>query len=195
MQLLGHYQNLILYKKMEIIEKIPIGLQILNKFIWEKPQMVVDILRKNGIEVSSKPTLPEIIRKSVQAVTDENQGFIVDIDKAIANQGESGFVVTAIMIGISIATAISSGIQAKKQRKAMLNMKLMELASNEKLVYAEIQAMKEQSRIDILTNTILEYGKSLQSESTQRQKDTALFIGIMGVGLAVVYATIQIFKK
>ena len=101
---------------MLITEKIPIGLQILNKFIWEKPQMVVDILQKNGIEVSSKPTLPEIIRKSVQAVTDENQGFIDDIDKAIANQGESGFVVTAIMIGISIATAISSGIQAKKQR-------------------------------------------------------------------------------
>ena len=74
-------------------------------------------------------------------------------------------------------------------------MKLMELASNEKLTYANIQAMKEQSRIEILTNTILEYGKSLQSESTQRQKDTALFIGIMGVGLAVVYATIQIFKK
>ena len=180
---------------MEVTEKIPIGLQILNKFIWEKPQMVVDILRKNGIEVSSKPTLPEIIRKSVQAVTDENQSFIEDIDKAIASQGESGFVVTAIMIGISIATAIQGGIQAKKQRKAMLNMKLMELASNEKLTYANIQSMKEQSRIEILTNTILEYGKSLQSESTQRQKDTALFIGVMGVGLAVVYATIQIFKK
>jgi hypothetical protein len=99
---------------MEVTEKIPIGLQILNKFIWEKPQMVVDILRKNGIEVSSKPTLPEIIRKSVQAVTDENQGFIEDTDKAIASQGESGFVVTAIMIGISIATAIQGGIQAKK---------------------------------------------------------------------------------
>ena len=70
---------------MEVTEKIPIGLQILNKFIWEKPQMVVDILRKNGIEVSSKPTLPEIIRKSVQAVTDENQGFIEDTDKAIGN--------------------------------------------------------------------------------------------------------------
>ena len=180
---------------MEITQKLPLGLQILNKFIWEKPQIVVDILQKNGIEVSSKPTLPEIIRKSVQAVTDENQGFIDDTDKAIASQGESGFVVTALMIGISIASTVLGGIQAKKQRRAALNMKLMELASNEKLVYAEIQAMKEQARIEILTNTILEYGKALQSESTQRQKDTALFIGIMGVGLAVVYATIQIFKK
>jgi len=160
--------------------------------------MVVDILRKNGIEVSSKPTLPEIIRKSVQAVTDENQGFIDDVDREIRTEGESGIVfTTALVISslISIGGAILGSSQAKKQRKAQLNIALMQLASNEKLVYAEIQAMKEQSRIEILTNTILEYGKALQSESTQRQKDTSLFIGIMGVGLAVVYATIQVFKK
>ena len=54
--------------------------------------------------------------------------------------------------------------------------------------------MKEQGRIEILTNTITEYSISLQKEATLRQKDTALFVGIMGVGLAVVYATTQIFK-
>ena len=180
------------------MEKLPIQLQILNDFIWEKPQVVVKLLKENGIKVSSKPTLPEIIRKSVQAVTDENQGFIDDVDREIRTEGESGVIFTTALVVsslISIGGAIFGASQAKKQRKAMLNMKLMELASNEKLTYANIQAMKEQSRIEILTNTILEYGKSLQSESTQRQKDTALFIGIMGVGLAVVYATIQIFKK
>jgi hypothetical protein len=183
---------------MEVTKKLPIQLQILNEFIWEKPQLVVDILKKNGIKVSGKPTLPEITRKSVQAVTDENQRFIDDIDLAIKTQGESGFVFTtalAVSTLISIGGAILGASQAKKQRKAALNIKLMELATNEKLTYANIQAMKEQSRIEILTNTILEYGKALQSESTQRQKDTSLFIGIMGVGLAVVYAAIQIFKK
>ena len=182
---------------MEVTEKLPIRLQILNEFIWEKPQMVVDILRKNGIEVSSKPTLPEIIRKSVQAVTDENQGFIDDVDREIRTEGESGIVFTTTLVIsslISIGGAILGASQAKKQRKAMLNMKLMELASNEKLTYANIQAMKEQGRIEILTNTITEYSISLQKEATLRQKDTALFVGIMGVGLAVVYATTQIFK-
>ena len=76
----------------------------------------------------------------------------------------------------------------------MLNMKLMDLASNEKLTYANIQAMKEQGRIQIMTDTILAYGQTLQNNATQRQKDTGLFIGIMGVGLAIVYATTQIFK-
>jgi hypothetical protein len=180
------------------MEKLPIRLQILNDFIWEKPQVVVKLLKENGIKVSSKPTLPEIIRKSVQAVTDENQGFIDDVDREIKTEGESGIVFTTALVVsslISIGGAIFGASQAKKQRKAMLNMKLMELASNEKLTYANIQAMKEQGRIEILTNTLLEYGKALQSESTQRQKDTGLFIGIMGVGLAVVYATTQIFKE
>jgi|TARA_R110000803_G_scaffold56757_1_gene114157 hypothetical protein len=180
------------------MEKLPIQLQILNDFIWEKPQVVVKLLKENGIKVSSKPTLPEIIRKSVQAVTDENQGFIDDVDREIRTEGESGIIFTTALVVsslISIGGAILGASQAKKQRKAMLNMKLMELASNEKLTYANIQAMKEQGRIEILTNTLLEYGKALQSESTQRQKDTGLFIGIMGVGLAVVYATTQIFKE
>ena len=180
------------------MEKLPIQLQILNDFIWEKPQVVVKLLKENGIKVSSKPTLPEIIRKSVQAVTDENQGFIDDVDREIRTEGESGVIFTTALVVsslISIGGAIFGASQAKKQRKAMLNMKLMEVASNEKLTYANIQAMKEQGRIEILTNTLLEYGKALQSESTQRQKDTGLFIGIMGVGLAVVYATTQIFKE
>ena len=180
------------------MEKLPIQLQILNDFIWEKPQVVVKLLKENGIKVSSKPTLPEIIRKSVQAVTDENQGFIDDVDREIRTEGESGVIFTTALVVsslISIGGAIFGASQAKKQRKEMLNMKLMELASNEKLTYANIQAMKEQGRIEILTNTLLEYGKALQSESTQRQKDTGLFIGIMGVGLAVVYATTQIFKE
>ena len=154
------------------MEKLPIQLQILNDFIWEKPQVVVKLLKENGIKVSSKPTLPEIIRKSVQAVTDENQGFIDDVDREIRTEGESGVIFTTALVVsslISIGGAIFGASQAKKQRKAMLNMKLMDLASNEKLTYANIQAMKEQGRIEILTNTLLEYGKALQSESTQRQ--------------------------
>ncbi len=180
------------------MERLPIQLEKLNDFIWEKPQVVVSILKKNGISVSSRPILPEIIRKSVQGITDENIGLIEDLDLAIQNDGESNVIFTgALLVSslISVGSAIFGASQAKKQRRAMLNMKLMDLASNEKLTYANIQAMKEQGRIEILTNTLLEYGKALQSESTQRQKDTGLFIGIMGVGLAVVYATTQIFKE
>lgn len=176
------------------MEKLPYQLQILNDFIWEKPQVVVQILKDNGIRVSSKPTLPEIINKSVKAIDDNNEGFLLDVNKAINNDGELSFVIAAT-VALSVGNAILGAQQAKKQRRLQMTTTLMQLASNEKLSLAEIQAMKETARAEILSNTILSYAEILQTESTKRQKDTALFIGIMGVGLAVVYATIQIFKK
>lgn len=179
------------------MEKLPVQLQKLNNFIWEKPQVVVRILKDNGIKVSSKPTLPEIINKSVQAIVDDNEKFVREVYASMQNEGENAFdpITLGVSAVLSVGSAILGAQQAKKQRQASLNAKLMELATNEKLTLANIQAMKEQGRIEIMTNTILAYGQSLQSESTKRQRDTALFIGIMGVGLAVVYATIQIFKK
>ena len=176
------------------MEKLPIQLQLWNNFIFEKPQVVVQMLERNGIKVSSRPTLPELIQKSVQGILDENQGLVDDIDEVLKDDNEEGFVLTAIAIGTSIVSAFVGARQAKKNRQAMLNMKLMELSSNEKLTYANIQAMKEQGRIEILTNTIQDYSIALQEQATLRQKDTALFVGILGVGLAVVYATTKIFN-
>ena len=49
------------------MNKLPIQLQILEEFIWKKPQVVVEILKDNGISVSNKPTFPEIIDKSVKS--------------------------------------------------------------------------------------------------------------------------------
>jgi len=173
------------------------NLEILNDFIYLKPHIVVRILKQSGIQVSSKPTLPEIIKKSLYALQTENKVFAEKIEKSIKLGDEANF--DPITLGVSAAFSVVSSIiaakQAKKQREAMINAKMMELASNEKLSLAQIQAMKEQGRIDILSNTILSYSQSLQSESTARQRDTALFVGIMGVGLAVMYATIQLFKK
>lgn len=177
------------------MQRLPIVLQKWNNFIWEKPQVVVKILEKNGIKVSSKPTLPELIKKSMVGVANGNEGLINDIDYVIENGDYNGLVIlTAIAIGTSIASTIIGAVQGKKMRQAQLNIALMNLASNEKLTYANIQAMKEQGRIDILTNTIETYSIALQQEATLRQKDTALFIGIMGVGLAVLYSAIQVFK-
>jgi hypothetical protein len=179
------------------MEQLTQQLEILNNFIWEKPQVVVEILKKNGIEVSSKPTLPEITEKSVQAVSNDNKKFVEDITKAIQSDGENNFdpITLGVSALLSIGSAIFGSAQAKKQRDLQKDIALMNLSSDEKLAYANIQAMKEKSRVDILSNTILEYSKSLQTEATQRQKDTSLFIGMMAVGLAVIYSTIQVFKK
>lgn len=179
------------------MNKLPVQLEILNNFIWEKPEVVVEILKNNGISVSNKPTYPEIIEKSVKAIRDDNKGFVEEVFKAIETQDEANFdpVTLGVSALLSIGSAIFGSRTAKKNRQAMLNAKLMELATEEKLTYAQISAMKTQGRINIATNTILDYAKNLQNNATAQLRDTGLFIGMMAMGLAVVYATIQIFKK
>jgi len=178
------------------MNKLPIQLQILEEFIWEKPQVVVEILKKNGISVSNKPTFPEIIDKSVKAILDDNEGFVKDVFKAIETNDEANFdpITLGVSALLSIGSAIFGSRQAKKNRQAMLNATLMKLATEEKLTYANIQAMKEQGRIEIATNTVLEYSKNLQNNATAQLRDTGLFIGILAMGLAVMYSTVQIFK-
>lgn len=178
------------------MNKLPIQLQILEEFIWEKPQVVVEILKKNNIKVSNKPTYPEIIDKSVKAILDDNTGFVEDVFKAIETNDEANFdpITLGVSALLSIGSAIFGSRQAKKNRQAMLNATLMKLATEEKLTYANIQAMKEQGRIEIATNTVLEYSKNLQNNATAQLRDTSLYIGILAMGLAVMYSTVQIFK-
>ena len=164
--------------------------------IWKKPQVVVEILKKNGISVSNKPTFPEIIDKSVKGILDDNKGFVKDVFKAVETNDEANFdpITLGVSAVLSIGSAIFGGRQAKKNRQAMLNATLMKLATEEKLTFANIQAMKEQGRIEIATNTVLEYSKNLQNNATAQLRDTGLFIGILAMGLAVMYSTVQIFK-
>ena len=178
------------------MKKLPYQLQILNNFIYEKPHIVVRILKENGIKVSNRPTLPEIINLSVQAIANDNKEFVEDVYKAIETGDESNFdpITLGVSAVLSIGSAIFGSKQAEKQRQAMFNAKLMELESTERLTREQIQAMKETERLKILSNTLTDYALGLQGESTKRQRDTALFVGIMGVGLAVMYATIQLFK-
>lgn len=178
------------------MKKLPYQLQILNNFIYEKPHIVVRILKENGIKVSNKPTLPEIINLSVQAIADDNKRFVEDVYKAIETGDEANFdpITLGVSAILSIGSAVLGAKEAEKQRQAMYNAKLMEVQSNERLSREKIQALKEIERLKIFQNTLTTYALGLQGQSTKRQRDTALFVGIMGVGLAVMYATIQLFK-
>jgi hypothetical protein len=168
-------------------------LQLLNNLIINKPLEVLRVLEQNSIKVPSRPTLSILTKLTL--INLPNKKFEDDISRAILDRGESGFIFTAISLGIGVASIFTSSAQAKKQREAQMKIKQMELQQAEQLGLAQIQANKELGRLDIIGNSILEYAKALQSESTKRQKDTGLFIGIIGVGLAVIYSAVQIFKN
>ena len=177
--------------------QLPVQLQILVKFIQDKPDVVVSLLKKNGVKVPSRPTLDSITQLSFEAVANDNLQFVKDVDNALRNQGEANFdpITLGVSAVLSIGSMIFGGSQAKKQRKLMANIALAQMSNAEKLAMAQIDANMTQQQIEIYTNSLLEYNKTLQSESTARQRDTALFVGIMAVGLAVIYATVQVFKK
>ena len=179
------------------MNELPVQLQKLNNFIQDKPVVVLDILKKNGIKIPNKPTFNDISRLSFTAVYDDNEQFVKDVTQAIQNEGESNFdpVTLTVSALLTIGSSIFGSRQAKKQRQLMANLKLAELSNAEKLAMAEIDANLTKAEIEIYANTFLKFNQSMQSESTARQRDTALFVGIMGVGLAVMYATVQIFKK
>ena len=175
------------------MEQLPKDLQSLNVLIINAPQEVLRLLVKNNIKVPSKPTLSILTRLTLKNLT--NDKFREDINRAMQDGGESGVVFAIISAVIGIVSIFTSSAAAKRQREAFMRAKQMELQQQEQIALANIQAMKEEGRFTILSNTILEYAKNLQSEGTKRQKDTGLFIGIMGVSLAVIYSAIQIFKN
>ena len=101
--------------------QLPVQLQILVKFIQDKPDVVVSLLKKNGVKVPSRPTLDSITQLSFEAVANDNLQFVKDVDNALRNQGEANFdpITLGVSAVLSIGSMIFGGSQAKKQRKLM----------------------------------------------------------------------------
>lgn len=94
-------------------------------------------------------------------------------------------------IGVSIGTSLFGASRAKKeaekQRALMWNMKMAEIASNEKLVYEQIRTQNETERIRILADSLGKYREALQKESTIRLRDTWIYLAGIGAGTGVIY--------
>lgn len=93
----------------------------------------------------------------------------------------------AVSIGTSLLGSSKAKKEAEKQRQMMWNMKVAEIASNEKLVYEQIRTKSETDRIEILADSLGEYREALQKESTIRLRDTWIYIAGIGCGTGVIY--------
>lgn len=101
----------------------------------------------------------------------------------------------AVSIGTSLLGADSAKKEAKKQRDLMWNMKLLEIASNEKLTYEQLRTTNETERIRILAESLLKYREALQKESTIRLRDTWIYVAGLGCGTGVIYAISLMYSK
>jgi hypothetical protein len=101
----------------------------------------------------------------------------------------------AVSIGTSLLGSSRAKKEAQKQRQLMWNLKVAEIASNEKLVYEQIRTQGETARIEILANSLGKYREALQKESTIRLRDTWIYVAGIGCGTGIIYGVYLMSSK
>lgn len=170
-------------------------------FIYEKPEVVVKILQKSGYSIDMKTaTLQQIDRMTFDALAKKDEKFSYDLADAITN-GDlySNAVVLAVGAVVSLASSFigssSASREAQKQRELMWNMKMAELATQEKIAYEQIRTQAETERIRILANSLEKYREALQKESTIRLRDTWIYLVGLACGIGVIYGLYLMSSK
>jgi len=172
------------------MEKLTPINQKITDFIYNKPDVVVVLLQQAGYNIDLKTATLQQINKIVYGALyiNKDETFAKLLDNAIANDGENNFVVAIVS---SIISGVIGGVfaakEGDKQRELIKQVELSKLAMTEKLTEEKIRAEQETGRVNILANSLLEYRKTLQVESTARLKDTWLYVTGLGVGLGVLY--------
>jgi hypothetical protein len=161
----------------------------INDFIYEQPDVVVVILQQYGYNIELKTaTLPQIISLVYTAIYNNDKPFLEAFDNAMLNDGNNNFVVALATAVIGSAVSYFGGAEeGRKNRDLQKDIAIAQLSVQEKLAGEKLRIEQETARFDILANTLLEYRKTLQSESTARLKDTWLYVTGLGIGLGILF--------
>jgi hypothetical protein len=164
--------------------------KVIQSLVYERPDVIVKILNDNGYSVSKKPTLQEITEKTFKAIyEDANKQFIEKLDILITTGEYNNALGLVLGVGSSIISGILGSSQAKRQRELQQRIAIANL-ENEKLLGEEkLRVYGETERTKILANSLLSYRTSLQSESTQRQKNVYIYLISIGLGISIIYGT------
>jgi hypothetical protein len=100
-----------------------------------------------------------------------------------------------VSVGMSFFGAESASREAQKQRDLMWNIKMTEIASNEKIEFEKIRTTNETERIRILADSLRLYREALQKESTIRLRDTWIYVAGLGCGTGVIYGLFLMYSK
>ena len=77
----------------------------------------------------------------------------------------------------------------------MWNMKMSELATQEKIAFEQIRTEAETQRFEIIANSIRKYREALQKEGTIRLRDTWIYIAGLGCAVGIIYALSLMLSK
>lgn len=178
----------------------------LTDYIYEKPENVVLVLNKYGYNIDVKTTtLFQITEATLDMLYNgNNPQFLKELDDLIASKNEeySNFlpiILAAVSLGTSLYTSFAGAQLAReegdKNRKLQTNLALMDLAFRDKLEFEKIRVEAETKRNQILLNSLKDYRMFLQNVSTQRIKDTWVFVAAAGVSVAILFGISLFFSK
>lgn len=174
--------------------------EAISNFVYYYPDLAVVMLNKHGYPIdmatATLPMINELVFKALY--NNQDIDLAKAIDEAIANDGNSNFVMLALA-GLSAVTSLvgtfTGKSEAKKQRALLKNLALADLAQQQKIQYENIRTAAETDRIKILTNTLESYRTTLQKESTIRLRDTWIYITAIAVGMGIFYGILLINEK
>jgi hypothetical protein len=172
----------------------------INDFIYQQPDVAVVILQQYGYDINLKTaTLPQIIKLVYTAIYNNDKPFIEALGNAIANEGQNNVIPLIIPVATAIFGSVASYFggaeEGRKNRDLQKSIVLAQLSMEEKLAEEKLRVEQETARTGILANTLLEYRKTLQKESTARLKDTWLYVTGLGIGLGILYGIFLIGSK
>jgi hypothetical protein len=171
--------------------------QQISDFIYNYPDVVVSLLNKYGYDISiDKATLPQINEAVFNAIyVDGNAKFTIDFDNQIASEGFFNFIMEFFNVGMSAFKAKQDSDLATKMRDTIRTTTLANLSQQEKLANEELKSKSETERTKILANTLLAYRQTLQMESTSRLKGSGIYVGVIVLGIAILWGTYSLIKK
>jgi hypothetical protein len=180
------------------MEKLSPQEQQIADFIYKHPDVVVKVLNNNGYKIEMKTaTLSKINELVYKAIfIDNNLVFAKDFDNTIANEGYSGLIVMlAVAVVSAVVTAVMARDRAKKELEFQRNKALAELSQNEMLAMEKLRAESETARTLILSNSLLEYRNTLQTQSTIRLRDTWIYVTGLAVGIGVIWGVVLLLEN
>lgn len=183
------------------MEKFDPNLSQIVNFIFKKPEVVVRILQNSGYPIDMETaTLQQVDRLTFEALQKKDKKFAYNLADAIANgDAYSNLATLAVSASVSLVSAVIGSMtaskEAQKQRELMWNMKMAELAQQEKLFYEQIRTQAETERIKILSNSIEKYREALQKEGTIRLRDTWIYLAGLWCAGGIIYALSLMLSK
>ncbi len=171
----------------------------ITDFIYQKPDVVLAVLNDSGYNIPvKKATLNQITTQTLTALSNNDQKFASKLANAIDNEGELN-ILPLVAIGGAVVSSVVTGLfaqkEGKKNREVQKQIFLADQAFEEKLFYEQLQMQAETDRTAILVNSLTDYRKNLQGESTKRLRDTWIYVAFIGFGMTMLYGVYALTQK